>query len=38
MVAGFLLGLFFNPEDGDVMVPPKRRLTYNGLMALHPKK
>jgi hypothetical protein len=27
--AGFLLGLFFNPKDGDV--PPKRRLTFNGL-------
>jgi hypothetical protein len=28
--AGFLLGLFFDPEDeGDV--PPKRPLTYSGL-------
>jgi hypothetical protein len=29
--AGFLLGLFFNPEDGGDMNPPKRRLTLDGL-------
>jgi hypothetical protein len=28
--AGFLLGIFFDPEDGGD-VPPKRRLTFNGL-------
>jgi hypothetical protein len=28
--AGFLLGLFFDPEDGSY-VPPKRRLTFNRL-------
>jgi hypothetical protein len=28
--AGFSPGLFFNPEDGGD-VPPKRRLTSNGL-------
>jgi hypothetical protein len=28
--AGFLLGIFFDPEDGDD-VHPKRRLTFNGL-------
>jgi hypothetical protein len=27
--AGFLLGLFFDPEDRGDMVPPKRRLTFN---------
>jgi hypothetical protein len=27
--AGFLLGLFFNREDGGD-VPPKRQLTFNG--------
>jgi hypothetical protein len=27
--AGFLLGLFLNPEDGDV--PPKRRLIFKRL-------
>jgi hypothetical protein len=29
--AGFLLGLFFDPEDGSNMFFPKRRLTFNGL-------
>jgi hypothetical protein len=28
--AGFLLGLFFDPEDGSD-VPPKRRLTFSGV-------
>jgi hypothetical protein len=29
--AGFLLGLFVDPEDGVDMFPPKRRLTLNRL-------
>jgi hypothetical protein len=29
--AGFLLALFFDPEDGGDYVPPKHRLTFNGL-------
>jgi hypothetical protein len=29
--AGFLLGLFFEPEDGGHVPPKKRRLTFNGL-------
>jgi hypothetical protein len=29
--AGFLPGLFFDPEDGYDMFFPKRRLTFNGL-------
>jgi hypothetical protein len=29
--ANFLLGLFFNPEDGDIRVPPKHQLTLDGL-------
>jgi hypothetical protein len=29
--AGFLLGLFFEHEDGDLHVPPNLRLTFNGL-------
>jgi hypothetical protein len=28
---GFLLGLFFDPEDGGDMFLPKRRLIFNGL-------
>jgi hypothetical protein len=31
--AGFLLSLFFHPEDGGD-VPPKRRLTLNGLQGV----
>jgi hypothetical protein len=35
--AGFLLGLFFDPEDGGD-VTPKRRLTLNGLHDVIPQK
>jgi hypothetical protein len=37
MHAGFLLGLFFDPEDGGD-VPPKRRLTFNGLYGVISQK
>jgi hypothetical protein len=30
-LAGFLLGMFFNPEDGGSYVPLKRLLTFGGL-------
>jgi hypothetical protein len=29
--AGFLLGLFFDPEEGGDMFLPKRLLTFSGL-------
>jgi hypothetical protein len=32
--AGFLLSLLFNTEDGGHNVPPKRRLTFDGLQGL----
>jgi hypothetical protein len=35
--AGFLLGLFFDPEDGGD-VPKKRRLTFNGLHSVIAQK
>jgi hypothetical protein len=35
--AGFLLGLFFDPEDGGD-VPPKRRLTFNRLHGIISQK
>jgi hypothetical protein len=34
--ADFLLGLFFDPEDGGV--PPKSRLTFNGLYGVISQK
>jgi hypothetical protein len=33
----FLLGLFFDPEDGDD-VPPKRPMTLNGLHSVISQK
>jgi hypothetical protein len=35
--AGFLLGLFFYPEDGG-HVTPKRQLTFNGLHGITSQK
>jgi hypothetical protein len=33
-----LLALFFDPEDGGYMFPPKRQLTFNGLHGIISQK
>jgi hypothetical protein len=36
--AGFMLGLFFNPEDGGDIFHPKCRLAFNGLQGIASQK